>query len=206
MQPLADMLVGRYVAFLPKQTYPIRTRRPSEHGVRAGVRPRLCPGGESQAAARTDRGAQPERISARTRTMPAAWEPDGADFFSPSLMEADLMRRVLPAAEFRAWFSRFLPGLAKGEPKTLAAAGDRDRPHRPADRPPGRPEPEPGLVHAEHRRRAAGGRPGPEGAGGRRPRATPRRPCSTSPAATMPASTGWRRSPCTCLSTPSPEN
>ena len=52
-------------------------------------------------------------------SVPAAWEPDGADFFSPSLMEADLMRRVLPADEFPAWLRRFLPELAKGEPKSL---------------------------------------------------------------------------------------
>ena len=32
-----------------------------------------------------------------------------------------------------------------------------------------------GVVHAGHRRGAAGGRPGPEGAGRRRPRSTPRR-------------------------------
>src|SRR3989449_10418100 len=29
------------------------------------------------------------------------------------------MRRVLRSAEFRAWFRRFLPDIAKGEPKTL---------------------------------------------------------------------------------------
>ena len=29
------------------------------------------------------------------------------------------MRRVLPPAEFRTWFSRFLPGAARGEPKAL---------------------------------------------------------------------------------------
>jgi hypothetical protein len=34
-------------------------------------------------------------------------------------MEADLMRRVLPPAEFPAWLHRFLPGAAAGEPKSL---------------------------------------------------------------------------------------
>src|SRR5204862_4831043 len=43
----------------------------------------------------------------------------GADFLSPALTEADLMRRVLPADEFRAWFGRFLPGAGKDEPKAL---------------------------------------------------------------------------------------
>ena len=50
---------------------------------------------------------------------PARWEPGGADFFSPSLLEADLMRRVLPPAEFRAWFGKFLPGTAQDQPPSL---------------------------------------------------------------------------------------
>ena len=63
--------------------------------------------------------------------VPAAWEPGGADFFSPSLIEADLMRRVLPANEFRAWFGTFLPGAAQSEPKALfqpAIVTDRSDP------------------------------------------------------------------------------
>jgi hypothetical protein len=64
-------------------------------------------------------------------SYPAAWEPGGEDFFSPALMEADLMLRVLNPIEFRRWFQRFLPGLATGEPKTLlapATVGDRSDP------------------------------------------------------------------------------
>jgi hypothetical protein len=34
---------------------------------------------------------------------PAYLEPDGSDFFSPSLEIADLMRRVLPQKEFVQW-------------------------------------------------------------------------------------------------------
>jgi hypothetical protein len=34
-------------------------------------------------------------------------------------MEADLMRRVLPAEEFREWFLAFLPGVAGEEPAAL---------------------------------------------------------------------------------------
>jgi hypothetical protein len=36
-------------------------------------------------------------------------------------MEADLMRRVLSPREFPIWLRRFLPGLERGEPKTLFA-------------------------------------------------------------------------------------
>ena len=63
--------------------------------------------------------------------IPAAWEPGGTDFLSPCLIEADLMRRVLPPAEFRPWLARFLPGLARGEPKSLftpAVVTDRSDP------------------------------------------------------------------------------
>jgi hypothetical protein len=64
-------------------------------------------------------------------SYPAEWEPGGEDFFSPSLMEADLMLRVLQPAEFRQWFRRFLPGIAKGAPKSLlipATVADRTDP------------------------------------------------------------------------------
>ncbi len=59
---------------------------------------------------------------------PAAWEPGGADFFSPCLMEADLLRRLLPPAEFAGWLARFLPDLAAGGPARLltpATVADR---------------------------------------------------------------------------------
>ena len=41
------------------------------------------------------------------------------------------MRRVLPADEYRAWVKRYLPDIAKGEPKTLfmpATVADRTDP------------------------------------------------------------------------------
>jgi hypothetical protein len=39
------------------------------------------------------------------------FEPDAADFLSPALVEADLMRRVLEGTEFAQWFDAFLPDL-----------------------------------------------------------------------------------------------
>jgi Protein of unknown function (DUF2891) len=130
IKPLADTIVARYLAFLPKQTYPIRT----------GVHPNTAFGlaFALDYARAVDHKPLRERVEERSRAYygkdvdaPARWEPDGADFFSPSLMEADLMRRVLPAAEFQAWLGRYLPGLAKGEPKTLfepATVTDRTDP------------------------------------------------------------------------------
>jgi hypothetical protein len=120
LKPLADALVARYIAFLPKQNYPIRT----------GVHPNTA-FGLSFAMDYASAVGEPklkELISERSRTYfgndvnyPGAWEPGGEDFFSPALMEADLMRRVLSPAEFQSWFRHFLPELSGGKPQNLLA-------------------------------------------------------------------------------------
>ncbi len=130
LKPLAELIAKRYVAFFPKQTYPIR----------AGVHSNTAFGlsfAHDYAKAVGDKKLQ-DAIEERAKAYyskdidaPARWEPDGADFLSPSLCEADLMRRVLPAAEFQEWFAKYLPGAAKGEPKTLfmpATVTDRTDP------------------------------------------------------------------------------
>ena len=131
LQPLADAMAKAYLDFLPKQTYPIRT----------GVHPNTAFGlaFALDYANTTGNTALRDRIVERAKAYyqadenyPAAWEPGGADFFSPALMEADLMRRVLPAKEFPAWFAKFLPGIAKGEPRNLltpAIVADRSDPY-----------------------------------------------------------------------------
>jgi hypothetical protein len=130
LKPLADALVERYKRFLPRQTYPIRT----------GVHPNTAFGlAFALDYARTTGDRELEAmIVERSRSYfladvsyPAAWEPGGEDFFSPALVEADLMLRVLQPLEFRRWFRRFLPGVAAGRPQTLlapATVADRSDP------------------------------------------------------------------------------
>ncbi len=47
----------------------------------------------------------------RDRGCPVNYEPSGEDFLSPCLAEADLMRRVMPAAQFGMWFRVFIERL-----------------------------------------------------------------------------------------------
>src|SRR5213078_1540316 len=112
--PLAEALATRFMSFLPKQTYPIRT----------GVHPNTAFGlAFALDYAKTAGDAKLERLIAeRSRSYfskdvnyPASWEPGGEDFFSPALMEADLMRRVMPKTEFAVWFHRFLPGIVRNQ-------------------------------------------------------------------------------------------
>ena len=136
LQPLADSIVKRYLAFLPKQAYPIRR----------GVHPNTAFGmafalDYARAVGRADLDSL---LVERSRTyfagdvdVPAAWEPDGDDFLSRSLIEADLMRRVLPGPAFAKWFRGFLPDIQRGEPANLL------EPARVTDRG------DPGLVHLD---------------------------------------------------------
>ena len=58
-----------------------------------------------------------------------AWEPSGEDFVSPTLLEAEAMRRLAPSQLFLPWLRAFLPGISSGEPKTLftpAYVSDRE--------------------------------------------------------------------------------
>jgi hypothetical protein len=130
LKPLAETLSKSYAAFLPKQTYPIRT----------GVHPNTAFGlafALDYAKAVGDSELE-LLLNERSRTYfagdadyPGAWDPGGEDFFSAALMEADLMRRVMKPREFATWFHRFLPGVAKGNPAALlqpATVTDRTDP------------------------------------------------------------------------------
>ena len=130
LDPLARAVAARLIVFLPKQTYPIRT----------GVHPNtaFALAFALDYARSAGNKALEKLIMERSstyfssdRNYPAAWEPGGEDFFSPCLMEADLMRRIMEPARFAAWFRDFLPGIQLGEPQTLlapAAVTDRSDP------------------------------------------------------------------------------
>jgi hypothetical protein len=130
LDPLVQAIVGRYMDFLPKQTYPIRT----------GVHPNTAFG--ISFALDYARAAKNQRLEqvlversmtyyAADKDAPLSWEPGGEDFFSPSLIEAELMRKVLEPAKFRTWFHDFAPGLMEKSAKSIltpAVVSDRSDP------------------------------------------------------------------------------
>jgi hypothetical protein len=106
--PLASELSLRLGDHLRKSPYPVRA---GTHGNTAFA----CVLALDYAQAAADTGlAEVIEDAARRwyfndRDYPLAYEPSGDDFLSPALVEALLMKRVLPAPEFSAWVDRFLP-------------------------------------------------------------------------------------------------
>ncbi|WP_273275475.1 DUF2891 domain-containing protein [Maribacter polysiphoniae] len=112
LQPLVDVIVQGYIDFLPKLNYPIRV---GEHSNTAF--------GMSLAwdYAKTMNHLELQEIIKKSVKRfyikdiecPLDWEPSGFDFLSPCLQEADVVRKVLTAKEFKHWIKIFLPQLTK---------------------------------------------------------------------------------------------
>jgi hypothetical protein len=126
LAPLTEEFVRRFHEFLGKASYPVRS------GVHSSTAFALACAMEYAEVAGDGRLAATLRDKALAwygeDTDCQCWEPGGEDFLSPALVEAECMRRVLPAAEFPRWFDRFLPRLGAAEPASLfqpAAVSDR---------------------------------------------------------------------------------
>ncbi|HEY0311334.1 MAG TPA: DUF2891 domain-containing protein [Allosphingosinicella sp.] len=114
--PLARAFADRFLAFLPKLTYPIRT---GTHFNTAFALILALEWAEVNDARLADLlRARGQAYYDTDRACPG-WEPGGDEFLSPALTEALCMRRLLPEAAFRPWFDAFLPDLVAREPASL---------------------------------------------------------------------------------------
>ena len=124
--PLASAFARRLREHLPRATYPNRNGSHANSAFAAALALDYATACGDDALARAVRDAA-RRWYEGDRGCPA-WEPSGDDFLSPSLMEAECMRRVLPPDELAPWLDAFLPRLASREPATLfrpAVVSDR---------------------------------------------------------------------------------
>jgi hypothetical protein len=114
LKPLTEKIVELYLSFLPKLNYPIRV---GEHTNTAfGLAfawDYANTAGQDSLRLLIEKRARDFYF--RDEGCPLSWEPGGYDFFSPCLEEADLMRRILSADEFRTWLKNFLPALSGPE-------------------------------------------------------------------------------------------
>jgi hypothetical protein len=124
--PLAEVVRERCLEWLTSTTYPQRSGTHANSAFACGLL-------YDAAAARDDRellGAiarAAERWYAADEDLPARLEPSASDFLSPTLVEADLLRRVVPPASFPQRLRRLLPDLGPLTEPALVA--DRSDPH-----------------------------------------------------------------------------
>jgi hypothetical protein len=126
MRPLARAFEARFQAWLPKATYPTRVGTHGSSAFALALAHRYAPFAADHDFGRVLADAARRWFGADADARP--FEPSGNDFLSPTLMEAECLRRLAPEAEFAAWFAGFLPRLADGEPATLftpATVSDR---------------------------------------------------------------------------------
>ncbi|MBT8286469.1 MAG: DUF2891 domain-containing protein [Bacteroidia bacterium] len=110
LQPLTDLLVLKYIDFLPKLNYPIRV---GEHTNTAfGL---TFAYDYAQTVGHTDLkqiiDSRARDFFLRDEQCPIDWEPSGFDFLSPCLEEAAIMKRILTRDEFIKWLEAFMPQL-----------------------------------------------------------------------------------------------
>ncbi|MBO6881690.1 DUF2891 domain-containing protein [Winogradskyella sp.] len=110
LQPLTDLIVNKYLEFLPKLNYPIRVgEHPNTAFGLSFAYDYAVTVGHSELKAVIEKRA--EDFYMDDQDCPLEWEPSGFDFLSPCLEEAALMKRVLSKDEFMAWVNDFMPEL-----------------------------------------------------------------------------------------------
>ena len=122
LAPLEKAAAARLRDWLPKLTRPIRVGEHSQTAFALGlVLDGARAAGDAETAALVV--SRSRDFYGADRDCPLAYEPSGEDFLSPCLGEADLMRRVLPPADYAPWLAAFLPGLPRDGSSEWLAPG-----------------------------------------------------------------------------------
>ncbi|MFO0599664.1 MAG: DUF2891 domain-containing protein [Myxococcaceae bacterium] len=122
LEPLVRAAVKRVSEWLPKLSKPIRIGEHDQTAFALGLM--------LDFARATGDAAFEQLLIARSTAWyeadvacPLAWEPNGQDFLSPCLAEADLMRRVKSGDAYAKWFAAFLPEV-KLAPEVVSDRSD----------------------------------------------------------------------------------
>src|SRR5947199_858421 len=110
LKPLEDAAVERLRTWLPKLSHPVRVGEHDQTAFALGLILDYARGKNNQTLAKLATDSA-RKFFLADANCPLGYEPSGEDFLSPCLGEADVMRRVLPQAEFGKWLIEFLPRI-----------------------------------------------------------------------------------------------
>ncbi len=125
LAPLEEIVAERFLHWFRKQSYPIRVGTHSNSAFALGLAFDYAEAVSNIELQRHVRDVA-DGYYAKDAGYPTWLEPSGDDFLSPCLVEADLMRRLMPPQSFAAWFETFLPEV--GSIFDLPRVSDRDDP------------------------------------------------------------------------------
>jgi hypothetical protein len=110
LRPLEEASVERLKTWLPKLSHPVRIGEHDQTAFGLGLMLDYArvTGNEAFAKLVTDSA---RKFFLTDKNCPLVYEPSGEDFLSPSLGEADVMRRVLSPVEFATWLKEFMPQI-----------------------------------------------------------------------------------------------
>ena len=110
LKPLEDIFSERYLDYLPKLNYPIRTgtHDNTAFGMALSLEYAETVGNTDLKIAIINKA---KNLFLQDENCPITYEPSGHDFLSPCLQEAWLMSKILDEATYRKWLQKFLPPL-----------------------------------------------------------------------------------------------
>jgi DUF2891 family protein len=123
LRPLEEAAVDRLKTWLPKLSHPVRIGEHDQTAFGLGLMLDYARtvGNEEFAKLVSDSA---KKFFFADKNCPLAYEPSGEDFLSPSLGEADVMRRVLPQNEFAKWLKEFMPQIPETPPHNASPVKD----------------------------------------------------------------------------------
>ncbi|WP_108868501.1 DUF2891 domain-containing protein [Aquimarina aquimarini] len=125
LQPLTNIIVERFIEFLPKLKYPIRVGEHTNTAFGLSFAWDYANTVQNQKL-KSLIETRAKDFYSNDQGCPITWEPSGYDFLSPCFEEIDLMRRVLAEKEFDNWISTFMPQL-KAKNFTISVGEVSDR-------------------------------------------------------------------------------
>jgi hypothetical protein len=130
LRPLEQAAVERLTTWLPKLSHPVRVGEHDQTAFALGLMLDYAPvvGNAEFAKLASD---CTKKFFFADKNCPLGYEPSGEDFLSPSLGEADVMRRILPQEEFAKWLKDFMPQIpttATGDWLPVAVSPDASDP------------------------------------------------------------------------------
>ncbi|KEZ93579.1 DUF2891 domain-containing protein [Nonlabens ulvanivorans] len=114
LKPLSDVVIERYTDYLPKLNYAIRVGEHSNTAFGMVFAWDYATHAGEQDFKNVIESKAKEFYTGDT-DCPLSWEPSGYDFLSPCLEEIDIMRRIIPAADFHQWVAAFIPNIQHGD-------------------------------------------------------------------------------------------